>query len=141
MLLDYAYFALWFLVAHALAPAGATTLTLENERHPEQRMHWVRADDGAWAMTVNGRELGRFRRIDDAVVHDTGVRAPDVHAIADLVEAADLQVGAIRIRLRGQFAPAVLDVRRDGPTATLRDASRRLTVVPLRLRASNPAAP
>jgi hypothetical protein len=138
-MMDYAFFALWFLIAHALAPTDATVLTIENERHTEQRMQWVRAQDGAWDMTINGRELGRFRRTDEGVVHETGVGAPAMHRVEDLAEASDLRSHTTRIRLRGQFAPAVLDAVRDGAVVVLRDPSRRLTPVGLRLSSSNGA--
>lgn len=136
---DYAFFALWFVLAQAFAPPDASVLTLVNERHPEQRMEWTRGDDGAWAMTLNGRELGRFRRANGAVVHETGQRPPDVHRLSDLVEIDDLRPGATRVRARGQFAPALLHATHEGPTVTFRDPSRQLTIVGLRLQSASAA--
>jgi hypothetical protein len=131
---DYAFFALWFAIAQALAPADASVLTLENERHPEQRMQWVRAGDGAWAMTLNGRELGRHRRTDEGVVHETGQRAPDTYRLADLAEPQDLRSGSTRIRLRGRFAPSVLTAARRNGETRIEDPSGGVTPIPLRLR-------
>jgi hypothetical protein len=133
-MLDYSFFALLFLLAQTLAPAGASRLVLENVRHPEQRMEWVREADGRWAMTINGREMGHFARDGEAVVHDPGVRAPSRFTVAELVDARDLRRDATRLRLRGSFEATVLQVSREGPALELRDPSRRLLVTTLRLR-------
>jgi hypothetical protein len=133
---DYSFFALLFAIATTLAPAGSTHVVLENTRHAEQRLEWTRGADGRWAMTINGREMGRFVRDGDVVVHDTGVRAPDRFSISELADPSDLRRGATRVRLRGPFAPGVLRV--DGGDGALRLTGERgsFLPVPLRLRAS-----
>lgn len=131
---DTSFFAWLFLVATSLAPADATTVTLENTAHPEQRMIWTRADDGRWAMTINGRDMGHFVRESEVVVHHTGTRAPDRFPIAELVQPSDLRRNATRIRLAGTRAPTVIHVEPDGGARRLVDPSRETLRVPLRLR-------
>lgn len=132
---DYTFFALLFLLAQSLAPAGSTNLVLENVRHPDQRMEWSRQSDGRWAMTINDRELGHFERTATHVLHHTGMRSPDHFPIAELAEAADLRGGA-RVRLSGRFAPRVVEITSEGRARILTDPSRELIRTPLRLRAS-----
>lgn len=131
---DYSFFALMFALATSLAPEGARTVVLENTRHAEQRMQWVRQDDGRWAMTINGREMGHFSRTDDAVVHETGTRAADRFELASLGEVRDLRRGATRVRLRGRWSRTVLEVSDEDGALRLSDPSREVLAVPLRLR-------
>lgn len=133
-MLDYSFFALMFALATSLAPEGARTVVLENTRHAEQRMEWTLEDDGRWAMTINGREMGRFHRDGDAIVHETGVRAPDRFELVELADARDLRRGARRVRLRGRWAARVIEVRSEGGARILADPSREVLAVPLRLR-------
>lgn len=129
---DYAFFAMLFAVATALAPANSREVTLVNARHPEQEMTWTRQDDGRWAMTMNERDLGRFERTEDAVFHHTENRSPERFLLGDLVDASSLSRRARRVPLRGRFAPTIIHVERDG-AVTLRDPSRRLLATDLRL--------
>lgn len=133
-MLEHAYFALMFLLASALSPADANTLVLENTRHPEQRMVWTRADDGRWAMTINGRDMGHFVREPDAVMHHTGVRAPERYSLDQLADLRDLRRDATEVRLRGDYAGVTVRVLQEGRTRRLEDANRRVLPVPLRLR-------
>lgn len=130
---DYSFFALLFLVATSLAPTGATTVTLENTHHPEQRMIWTRGEDGRWAMTINGRDMGHFSREPEAIVHHTGVRAPERFPIRELADRRDLRRDALRVRLIGARAP-MLRVEREGAALRLVDPTREVLAVPLRLR-------
>ncbi len=132
-MLDYSFFALLFLVATSLAPPDARTVVLENTRHAEQRLEWTRGDDGRWAMTINGRDMGHFARRGSEVVHETGLRDPDHFAIEGLVEASDLRPDTTRLRLRGQFAPSVLRAERNGGALRLASEAGSLIPVPLRL--------
>ncbi|HEY8428875.1 MAG TPA: hypothetical protein VIL20_10890 [Sandaracinaceae bacterium] len=133
-MLDFSFFALLFAIATSLAPAGARTVVLENTQHPEQRMAWMLESDGRWAMTLNGREMGRFWRDGAAIVHETGVRAPDRFELARLAEVRDLRRGARRVRLRGRWSERVIEVRDEGGARILADPSREVLGVPLRLR-------
>ncbi len=133
-MLDYSFFALMFALATSLAPAGSRVVALENTRYPEQRLEWTRGDDGRWAMTINGRDLGHFRREGDAVIHETGVRDPDRFELASLADPRDLRRGATRVRLRGPWSQTVLGVRDEGGTLLVTDPTREALAVPLRLR-------
>lgn len=135
-MLDYAYFVVLFLVATSLAPPDARHVVLENTRHAEQRLEWTRGDDGRWAMTINGRDMGHFVRRGEVAVHETGVRDPDHYTIAELADPSDLRRDATRVRLRGQLAPSVLRIEREGGALRLTDERERLIPVPLVLRAS-----
>ena len=135
MVLDHSFFALMFLLASALSPSDAPSLVLENTRHPEQRMVWTRADDGRWAMTINGRDMGHFAREADAVVHHTGVQSPDRYPVNRLADRRDLRRDATQVRLRGNHAGVTVRViREEGRTRRLEDPSRRVLPVPLRVR-------
>ena len=135
-MLDYSFFALLFYIASALAPGATAERTWVNGRHPEQSITWTRGTNG-WALTVNGREVGLFRRDGDAIVHDTRTPStPDAEPrrfpIAQL--AAHFGPDADRITLRGSFAPATLTVERAGQQVTLSDPSRHLLRTELILR-------
>jgi hypothetical protein len=132
--LDYSFFALMFLLATSLSPAGAPVVTLENSAHPEQEMVWTRQADGRWAMTINRRDMGHFVREGDAVVHHTGVRAPERHPIASLADRRDLRPGAAAVRLLGESAGRSIRVSRQGDALRLDDPSRRTLPIPLLLR-------
>src|SRR5688572_20258953 len=101
--MDYSFFALMFLIASALAPQGARELTLQNMRHPEQSIVWTRQADGAYAMRLNERDVGAFRRDDTSVVHTTGVREPVRFSITELVDSSALRVDTSALPLRGSF--------------------------------------
>ena len=131
---DYAFFALLFAVATTLAPADAREVTLVNSAHPDQSLVWVRGDDARWALTVNGREVGHFRRDGSTVVHETGQGEPDRFPIASLLDPAALRPDARRVPARGDFAPAVISIEREVGVTRLSDASRALLYVPLLLR-------
>ncbi len=132
-MIDYAFFALLFAVATALAPPGATEVMLENTRDHEQRIEWTRQDDGRWAMHVNERDVGHFIRRGNVIVHETGVRDPDRYPLSELLDAGALRRDATRIEARGQFGPAVLQVRREGGAIRLSSSNGTLLPVPLRL--------
>ncbi|GAB5549529.1 MAG: hypothetical protein RLP09_10470 [Sandaracinaceae bacterium] len=131
---DYAFFALLFAVATTLAPADAREVTLVNGAHPDETLVWTRGEDARWALTVNGRDVGHFRRDGAMVVHETGQRAPDRFPIASLVDPDSLRRGATRLPTKGSFAPAVITVSRQGGRVELSDASREVLYVPLLLR-------
>ncbi|MCZ7683849.1 MAG: hypothetical protein M5U28_35830 [Sandaracinaceae bacterium] len=132
---DYSFFALMFALATSLAPDGAREVALQNTRYPEQELAWVREGDGRWAMTINGRDMGHFRREGDAIVHETGVRAPDRFELASLADGRDLRRGARRVRLRGRWSRTVLEVSEETGGPLVRDPTREVLAVPLRLRA------
>ena len=98
---DYAFFALLFAVATTLAPADAREVTLVNGAHPDETLVWTRGEDARWALTVNGRDVGHFRRDGAMVVHETGQRAPDRFPIASLVDPDSLRRGATRLPTKG----------------------------------------
>ena len=129
---DYSFFALLFAIATTLAPAGSDEVSLVNVRHPEQRMTWTREEDGRWAMTMNGRDIGHFERAGDAVFHHSGQRSPDRFLLSELLDADALTRRTRRVPLAGRFAPTVIRVDRDGGV-TLRDPTGRLLRTDLRL--------
>lgn len=131
---DYSFFAMLFAVVQTLAPSGATQLELQNVRHPEQTIVWDRGDDGRWALAVNGRDVGTFVREGSVVTHFRPPRDPSRHALSDLLDPSTLQRRARRIDLRGTFAPARIEISREGGAVTLRDPTRHLLVTDLRLR-------
>lgn len=133
-MLDYSFFALMFLLATSLSPAGAPRVALENTSHPEQQMVWTRQDGGRWAMTINGRDMGHFVREAGAVVHQTGVRDPERYPIAELADPRDLRPGATAVRLLGESAGRSIRVSRQGDALRLDDPSRRTLPIPLLLR-------
>lgn len=130
---DYSFFALLFAIATTLAPAGASRVELQNQRHPEQSMVWTEAADGRWALSLNGRDVGSFVREGDVITHHTGQGAPDAHPLADLLTPGTLRRSARTIELRGGFAPARIEVVRDGGSVVLRDPTRHLLGTDLRL--------
>jgi hypothetical protein len=132
--LDYSFFALMFLLATSLSPAGAPTVTLENTRHPEQQMIWTRQHDARWAMTINGRDMGQFVREAAAVVHHTGVREAERYAIDQLADRRDLRPGATEVRLMGPSAGRSIRISREDGALRLDDPSRRTLPIPLLLR-------
>lgn len=133
--MSYSFFAMLFLVATMIAPPNAQVVTLQNTAHPEQSIEWTRGADGRWAMHLNGRDVGHFRREGGDVIHETGVRDPDRFAEGTLVDPASLRADARELRLRGSFARTTLRVERSGGTVQLVDAARDLLPIPLRLLA------
>ena len=132
--MDYTFFAMLFYVASSLAPSAQTEITLQNSRFPDQALVWTHGEDGRWAMTINGREVGHFERSGDTILHHTGLRETDRHPVGEL--AAPFQSSATRIQLRGPFTPSVIQIARSrGQPTRLTDPSRNVLTVPLLLSA------
>lgn len=134
--MDYAFFAMLFAIATALAPSGSARVGFQNTRHPDQHMTWVRGDDGRWAMTINGREAGHYQRSGDVVIQDRGDEGTERLPIGQLLNPQDLGPGSARVRLSERFSRATLDVHRENGGIELRESARRILVTGLRLESS-----
>lgn len=139
--MDYAFFAMLFAIATALAPSGSTEVGFQNTRHPDQRMTWVREGDGRWAMTINGREAGHYQRNGASVVQDRGDEGTERFRLDQLLDPGDLTQRSTQIHLTERFQHAVLDVARRGATVELRETAERILVTGLRLESRSAGTP
>ncbi|MGE0791162.1 MAG: hypothetical protein AB7S26_36150 [Sandaracinaceae bacterium] len=133
MVESYSFFALLFLLARGLAPGASAELAWINGDHPDETIAWTRGEGGEWSLSVNGRDVGLWSLEGDAIVHATGIEAPRRYPIAELSEP--VRAEARRVALRGEFAPAVLTVQRGRAGPSVRDPSRTVLGMTLRLSA------